>query len=337
MELSQFPFSQVATWLTEGSVIPFLGAGASRAGITEASPLPDGRTLADELIKKMGGAFPGEKDEALAKVAQFFEQTVFDRPALQEYIVSRFQKRQEHAQISAVARLLATVPVTDRLFLMTTNYDSQIERAMRAANRPLCVITQNMRDPENGASLVEVTYPDGTVSQESATDFQWDDQTRTPDPRTVYLYKMHGSARPSMIPSEQDDIVVAEDDPEQDDIIKQDNIIITEDDYVDFLVNCGGPVSPYFPPRSLARVYRAKRFLFLGYSLEDWNFRVFLKLLALQKTLSGKEKLRHWAIQRDPSPLDEPLWRQRNVNLYQADLIDFCRGLEASWPAGESA
>ena len=331
MELSQFPFSQVATWLTEGSVIPFLGAGASRAGITEASPLPDGRTLADELIKKMGGAFPGEQDEELAKVAQFFEQTVFDRPALLEYIVSRFQERQEHAQISAVARLLAAVPVTGRLFLMTTNYDSQIERAMREANRPLCVITQNMRDPANGASLVEVTYPDGTVSQEGATAFQWDDQARTPDPRTVYLYKMHGSPRPSASPPKQPNIIGTEDDSEQDDII------ITEDDYVDFLVNCGGPVSPYFPPTSLATVYMTRRFLFLGYSLEDWNFRVFLKLLALSNTLSKKERRRHWAIQRDPSPLDEPLWRQRNVNLYQADLIDFCRELEASWPAGESA
>lgn len=318
MELSRFPFSQVATWLTEGSVIPFLGAGASRVGITEALRLPDGRTLALELITKMGGAFPGEQDEELARVAQFYEQE-FDRPALYEYIVSRFYKRQENAQISAVARLLAAVPVTGRLFLMTTNYDSQIERAMQAANRPLCVITQNMRDPANGASLVEVTYPDGGFSQEEAASFQWNDQERSPDPRTVYLYKMHGSARPSMIHSERD------------------NIIITEDDYVDFLVNCGGPLSPFFPPPSLANVYKTKRFLFLGYSLEDWNFRVFLQLLALRNTLSGKEKRRHWAIQRDPSPLDEPLWLQRNVNLYQADLIDFCRKLEASWPAEESA
>ncbi len=319
MELSQFPFSQVATWLTEGSIIPFLGAGASRVGITESTPLPDGRTLALELISKMGGAFPGDQNEELAKVAQFFEQTVFDRPALHEYIVSRFQKRQEDAQISAVARLIATVPTTDRLFLMTTNYDTQIERAMREAGRPLCVITQNMRDPEHGASRVEVTYPDGTFSQEESASFQWNDQARTPDQNTVYLFKMHGSARPSMIHSERDDI------------------IITEDDYVDFLVNCGGPVSPYFPPPSLANVYKSRRFLFLGYSLGDWNFRAFLRLLALRNTLSGKEQRRHWAIQFDPSPLDEHLWRQRNVNLYKGDLVEFCRHLEATWYREETA
>jgi hypothetical protein len=319
MELSQFPFSQVAAWLTEGKIVPFLGAGASRVGITEAVPLPDGRTLALELIKRMGGAFPGKQDEELAKVAQFFEQSVFDRPALYEYIVSRFRERQADVQTSAVAQLLATVPVTGQLFLMTTNYDLQIERAMRAANRPLCVITQNMRDPGHGASLVEVTYPDGTFSQEAADHFQWNDPARIPDPGTVYLYKMHGSAGPRVIRSERDDI------------------IITEDDYVDFLLNCGGPVSPYFPPPSLANVYKERRFLFLGYSLEDWNFRAFLRLLALRHALSGREQLKHWAIQLDPGPLDEPLWRQRNVNLYKGDLAEFCRDLEACWPREESA
>lgn len=319
MELSQFPFSQVASWLTQGKIIPFLGAGASMVGVTEAVPLPDGRALALELIDKMGGAFPSDQDETLAKVAQFFEQSVFDRPALYEYIVSRFQGRQEDTQVSVVAQVLASVPVTSQLFLMTTNYDLQIERAMRAAGRPLCVITQNMRDPEHGASLVEVTYPDGTFSQEAAKDFQWNNPERIPGPSTVYLYKMHGSAGPRIIKSERD------------------NIIITEDDYVDFMLNCGGPVSPYFPPPSLANVYRERRFLFLGYSLEDWNFRAFLRLLGLQHALSGREQLKHWAIQRDPGPLDEPLWRQRNVNLYKGDLLEFCRDLEACWPREESA
>ncbi len=314
MNLDEFPFAQVAAWLAEGSVIPFLGAGASRVGVTDDPCLPDGATLALELINQMGGAFPKSAHNELAKVAQFYEQTVFDRPALYDFINTRFEKEQQHAQLSTVAKLMAAVPNRyNPLFLMTTNYDLQIERAMHESHRPICVITQNMRDPENGASRVEVKYPDGSISKDDAVSFQWRDQERTPDANTVYLFKMHGSARPSSF-SDHDDI------------------IITEDDYVDFLINSGGPVTPFFPPPSLAAMYKTRRFLFLGYSLEDWNFRAFLRLLAVRNALSGRGQRRHWAIQLAPSPLDESLWGQRNVNLYQGDLSEFCQRLGQNWP-----
>ena len=76
MNLDQFPFSQVATWLTEGSVIPFLGSGAARIGVEGTARLPDGQGLALELITQMGGAYPGKNHEELAKVAQFYEQAI---------------------------------------------------------------------------------------------------------------------------------------------------------------------------------------------------------------------------------------------------------------------
>ena len=186
---------------------------------------------------------------------------------------------------------------------------------MQAVGRPLCIITQNMRDPEHGASRVDVIYPDNTTLQEEAASFQWNDPVRAPGSNTIYLFKMHGSLNTTVSEA-------------------RDDIIITEDDYVDFLVNSGGPVTPFFPPPSLAAAYKTRRFLFMGYSLDDWNFRAFLRLLALRNTLSGRDQRRHWAIQLDPNPLDEYLWRQRNVNLFQGDLSDFCVRLEASWVSG---
>ena len=98
------------------------------------------------------------------------------------------------------------------------------------------------------------------------------------------------------------------------------------------VVNTGGAVSSIYPPAALSRAFKTRRFLFLGYSLEDWNFRAFLRLLVLRNAVSGKSKLRHWAIQLGPSKLDEALWFQRNVHVYDGDLGKFCGRLEEAWP-----
>jgi hypothetical protein len=312
--LGQFPLDQVADWLSKGAVVPFLGAGASRIGVPSDRRLPDGPGLAHELIKEMGGAYPGKPSGELAKVAQFYERLVFDRPALYMRMRERFQVQQADAPLPRAAALLAAIPRSDSpLFVITTNYDSIIERAFRQAQRPLCTITQNMRDPEFGASRLSFTTPEGGTETAESKDFRWEEAGFPPG--AAYLFKMHGSVHRSKL-----------DGP--------DDLIITEDDYVDFLLNSGGTLYPFFPPSSLLRAYKERRFLFMGYSLADWNFRAFLRLLARRNAISLGER-RHWAIQRDPDELDVELWRQRNVNVYDADLVEFSNALEAVWAGKE--
>jgi len=318
MLLTDFPFDEVAGWLADGKIVPFLGAGASLAGYTGSRQLPSGAGLAKELIDRMKPAYPGQPTDSLTRVAEYYEQTVFDRSALFDYLHKRFHEELVSAPLGKVAQMLAAIPNLDGKprFIVTTNYDSFIEHAFRQAGRPLCVITQNMRDPEHGASQVTLKLPDGSVDQDDALMFQWHDDTRFP-PGTTYLFKMHGSA-------------------EQRTGQNADGLIITESDYVDFLVNAGGPVSPLFPPVSLLAAFSRRRFLVLGYSLEDWNFRAFLRLLALRKAVSKQGQLRHWAIQLSPNNLDVQLWGKRNVNVYDADLVQFCDQLEAVWAPGRA-
>jgi SIR2-like protein len=308
--LDEFPFAQVSSWLSRGEIIPFVGAGASCSEPGATVTLPDGRALADELASLMPGSVALDAHDNLAKVAQFFQHTVFDRAALYDYLHRRLEVEQARTPPGAVAKLLAGIPNGSApLFLLTTNYDSFIERAFRDAGRPLCTITQNMRDPESGASKISLIYPDGYRGQEDSSEFQWND--RRFEPGTAFLFKMHGSVQQAL-----------PDGP--------DNVIITEDDYVDFMVNSGGNISPYFPPASLTAAYKKRRFLFLGYSLYDWNFRTFLRMLTIRNALSGREIRRHYAIQLKPMTIEVELWRQRNVNLYDGDLADFCARALAS-------
>jgi hypothetical protein len=312
--LDQFPYRTVAEWLVRGEMVPFLGAGASRVGITTEMCPPDGRGLAQELATEMP-SFPGDPTSDLAKVAQYYEHTAFDRPTLYNLLRKRFEELLEASDPSQVAQTLAAMPWKEKpLFLITTNYDSFIERAFRDAGRPICVITQNMRDPNSGATAIDLVLPDGSQDQEESAQFQWAGDERFPS-GCAYLFKMHGSVhRP--LPKGPDDV------------------IITEDDYVDFMVNSGTRLSPFFPPAALTKAYKQRHFLFLGYSLYDWNFRAFLRMLTLRNALSGEErKLRHFAVQKAPDPLEVKLWEQRYVSVFDGELDAFCDTLTTTFGA----
>ena len=300
MQLNQFPFGLVAALLTQGKVVPFLGAAASSVGVGDPAQLPWG--VPTQAIRKTSLLRSRNTTKGRFSTVQ--------GSTISCVIASTSGRSTPH--YLRLAQLLASMPSkAARHFIVTTNYDVLIERAFEKAKRPLCVITQNMRDPENGATKVNLVLPDGKHDQESAKDFILDGP-RFPE-GTTYLFKMHGSSHH---------------DPRE----GGDDLIVTENDYVDFLVNTGGTVTPNFPPASLHAAFMSKRFLFLGYSLEDWNFRAFLRLLSLRNALSKANQFRHFAVQRSPSELDVELWKQRNVNVYDGDLLDFCTSLENAWP-----
>src|SRR5262249_42638472 len=61
------------------------------------------------------------------------------------------------------------------------------------------------------------------------------------------------------------------------------------------------------------------RFLFLGYSMQDWNLRVILHRIWGQQPLSYKS----WAIQRSPSEIEEELWDARGVDVLDIPLDQY--------------
>jgi len=67
-------------------------------------------------------------------------------------------------------------------------------------------------------------------------------------------------------------------------------------------------------------------FLFLGYSMRDWNLRVILRRIWGEQTLDFKS----WSIQLNPDQLEREFWPKRNVDIYDVDLEDYVRMLEES-------
>lgn len=294
------PYQYIANELKAGNVIPFLGSAASIAGVPIApSRLPDGKGLAAELIDRVGSSYPGEASDPLTKVSQFYEECIAGRTPLYKSLRYRFYETQIHMEPTPLASMLAGIE--QPLLIVTTNYDPIVELAYQKHGRAYTVLTHvtNRDHRYFRYVLVQQSESPGDLKTVPAKALDLDDYPGGP-----IIYKIHGTfGDPSWS--------------------EYDTIIITENDYVDFLVMTG---QKKFPP-AMERAFQKHHILYLGYSLEDWNFRVLLRKLQ-ENALLGQD-YKSWAIQLKPTEMEKRFWEKRNVDLYDVDLCDFVLRLKS--------
>ena len=88
-----------------------------------------------------------------------------------------------------------------------------------------------------------------------------------------------------------------------------------------YIASSPAPISNNFARGSyISALIEGKDFLFLGYSLADWNVRVILRKL-LRKISPGS--VRFWAIVRGRSDIEEEMWKSHALNIYSMDLDEF--------------
>lgn len=262
--------------------------------------LPRGSELATFLATQSGFPSTDKHDLGdLAKVASYFVETS-GRTPLREYLCDIFDKNFE---VSEIHRLLAELSVPQ--LIVTTNYDDLIERAFAEAGKPFDLVIHPTDRKEVEASVL--WWKHGAAEPQIVTPNTLDIDLE----KTTVIYKMHGSV----------DRLLR----------KWHSYVVTEEDYIDFLSRM---TSQTAIPALFASHFRPRHFLFLGYSLGDWNFRVVLRNLetplpgqapdADEETEDGR---RSWAIQYQPSRLEQELWDARHVNIYDLDVNEFTRRL----------
>lgn len=106
-------------------------------------------------------------------------------------------------------------------------------------------------------------------------------------------------------------------------------LVITEEDYIDFLAFVGGKGEGVQP--LIRQQMVDSTLLFLGYGLEDWNFRTMFK--ALVETLPPNERHKSFAIQKDPSDFWVEYWVSKGVVIYNCDLYEFADELAERYRA----
>jgi DNA-binding SARP family transcriptional activator len=100
------------------------------------------------------------------------------------------------------------------------------------------------------------------------------------------------------------------------------SFVVTEDDYIGY--PGPGELAAALPVSLGARLRRS-HLLFLGYTLEDWWFRL------VRARIVGDARLayRSWAVSEDPGPLERALWRRLDIEVVDADPEAFCDVLRA--------
>ncbi len=306
----------VVTAFRYGRLVPFLGAGVNLCGRPEGVQwrqgqyLPSGTELATHLGESFSYPAPDPQDlmriaqypQDLMRIAQYVALMSGGGPLydnLQEIFTADYSP-------TAVHQLLAMVPALLRAkgyrrchqLIMTTNYDDLMERTLSSADEQFDVVKYVAANEKRGGYFEHSLWPHDSEPVPIDTNEYGDLPIELPGgnlTRTIVL-KLHGAVDRSDA--------------------QQSSFVITEDDYIEYLA--GRNVSNPLPKQIEAKLQKSN-FLFLGYSLRDWNLRVILRRI----WGSQKRSYPSWAIQKDTDVLDQKFWVRHEVELLSVRLEDY--------------
>jgi hypothetical protein len=288
----------VARRLSEGKVIPFLGAGASvferPSGVAwqDGQHLPTSVELARHLAETY--AYPGRDPSDLLRVAQYVDLAAGDAALYDELhaiFAGEYGPNKLHRLLAEIpGRLRSQERAVCGQLVITTNYDDALERAFADAGEEIDVVYYASKRGEPG-EFVHIR-PDGEhVEIEERAEYREFALER----RSVVL-KVHGAVDRSDLDG--------------------DSYVITEDHYIDYLAREN--IIRLIPTYLMARM-RTSHFVFLGYGMRDWNLRVILRSI----WAGQPRRFTSWAIQRAPDEIDQRFWERHGVEILDRGLADW--------------
>ena len=301
------PYPYIYQQLIKGEVIPFLGAGVP---LYDRDPSKTKwKTAAPASIAYLPTA--SELATDLRELANLDDPEKGELTRMAQYFRFVIGDKPLHQRLhevfsfsqppTPVHDFLANVPAP--LLIVTTNYDDLMERALQAANKTYHVVVHNTDETDK-----VLWWKPGAADPDETLP----DDVDMPPPLATVVYKIHGAIdrRPG----------------------KSGKYVITEDDYIQFL---GRMTRTRVVPNAFAEWFRDRPFLFLGYGLYDWNLRVLLSSI---QAIRGKKSIRSWAIEHQAKQIEQKLWEERDVVLFDnLPLKDFLENLAKHAPGKAAA
>jgi DNA-binding SARP family transcriptional activator len=252
--------------------------------------------LAVQLAKHF--AYPGDSAE-LTRVSQYVAVMRGPGPLwdeLHDLLETRARPTPLHRFFASLPPLLRELGAPHQL-LVTTSYDLALEQAFLEAGEEFDVVSYLASGRYRGRFCH--LGPDGIprpieVPNTYATELSLE--------RRTIILKLHGRFDPS---------------PDR----AWESFVVTEDDYIDYLAR--SDVSSSVPVGIAAKLQRS-HFLFLGYTMADWNLRVVLRRL----WGDSPPNYRSWAVQPGAKPLEREFWRRLDVLVVEMPLEEYVQVLD---------
>jgi len=326
-------FGEVAGDLLAGYVVPFLGAGANLCGqnpevsFRQSGRAPLGWEVADILLSKL----PPEKAAMLSasargdliKASQFFvmssdEARLFGE--LHRLFRTPFPITPVHDVLASVQDLQRAKKMPESpLLVVTTNYDTVMETAFTRLKMSCDVVAYIMNGEDAGRFHHYQCDPDGQGNPVASVPVVIKDPSQYQGVKTVLSDGALNLTRPLVLKLHGHIDVTDAD---------RDSFVITQDHYIDFLAR---NELERFLPSALMQHLRRRRFLFLGYSLEDWNLRALLHFIWQKRKYASTS----WAVRARADAFDRISWEKRDVKTYKLDLKDYMADLAQALAAAQ--
>jgi hypothetical protein len=306
-------YQKVVRKMMNGLVVPLLGAGVNFSGRprdenfrwdqTKHSYLPNGSELAAWLAERFE-YYPDLKEiKELDRVSQFLELKEGGElyQSLHDLFDADYPPSPLHTFLAEAHRYLREDGRGAQVIL-TTNYDDALERAFVKAGEEYDLITYVCTSPVDFRGKF-MHYAPGSDEPNPIIEpnaYEGLDLSK----RAVIL-KMHGAVR-------------------RQHSFEEDNYVITEDHYIDYLTHTD--ISGLLP-KPIPEKLRNSHFLFLGYGMRDWNLRVILRRIWGAQPVDYPS----WSIQLDPDELERAFWANRKVDILEVDLDDYVARLRKAF------
>jgi hypothetical protein len=268
-----------------GRLVPVLGPGV-------------GGVAGHELATLLAARFELEVDgRGLAYVSQAVAARNGIGPLHDELhlaLVRDFEPSLLHRWLAGLPELLRRRSLPQQL-IVSTSFDTGVERAFADAGEELDVVVYVASGRDRGKFLhIGPSGASVVVEQPNAyTGLALEERSVL---LKIHGHVDHGATR------------------------ELESFAVSEDDHIDYLagVEAAGTV-----PVQIAARLRRSHLLFLGYAVDDWSLRVFLR------RVWGHDRLayRSWAVQSSAESLARELWRERGVDAYDVGIDGYSEQL----------
>lgn len=276
------------------------------AGVCYGS-LPLASKIAEDWAREEG--FPLDDCADLAKVAQFLV-VKYDAIYPKKMLIEQFKNAAapDFDDPYEPHRVLAELPLP---IYITTNYDDFLFRALLRSDYAPGFKKNPRRELCKWNKQVRASLGGYPRAHKSRSRLEGDDQN-------PLVFHLHGNTE---LP---------------------DSMVLTEDDYLDFLINMAKDED--LLPTRIQQAFTTTSLLFMGYSLSDWNFRVLFRNVVGYLEMSTKRV--HISVQLAPLKNDASEEQRKRaedylnryfynlkIRVYWGTAREFARELRDRWEA----